>query len=314
MGTNTITDAKVGQWDSAYSWGNHAGAGYSTLALGTASNTALAGNTAVALTTNHLGVFAATTSAQLLGVLSDETGTGKVVFSASPTLTGTVGAAAITTTGNVIVGGTLTVTGDFISQEATIVTFQDTFLDINVAGTISDYTTNSGFRFGRSTSAADTLDEMAAMTYDGTNDLFKFTRHTDSSTGAVGSADNVAALKFAATDTNTQVDQAGGTTTMSVNDEVNAQAVRSLGAVSKCSITITSSSDANNFAPDTAGLNGYPVKHNLNTESIFVVAVKSPAGTPVPVYCKYTPEDANTVRVMLGKTVDNETYDIIVIG
>jgi len=28
MGTNTITDTKVGQWDTAYGWGDHASAGY----------------------------------------------------------------------------------------------------------------------------------------------------------------------------------------------------------------------------------------------------------------------------------------------
>ena len=30
MGTNEITDAKVGQWDTSYGWGNHASAGYLT--------------------------------------------------------------------------------------------------------------------------------------------------------------------------------------------------------------------------------------------------------------------------------------------
>lgn len=40
----------------------------------------------VALTTNDLSIFAATTSSQLLGVLSDETGTGAAVFATSPTL------------------------------------------------------------------------------------------------------------------------------------------------------------------------------------------------------------------------------------
>ncbi len=30
MGTNTITDTKVGQWDTAYGWGNHASAGYAS--------------------------------------------------------------------------------------------------------------------------------------------------------------------------------------------------------------------------------------------------------------------------------------------
>jgi len=40
----------------------------------------------VALTTNTLSQFAATTSAQLAGVLSDETGSGSAVFANSPTL------------------------------------------------------------------------------------------------------------------------------------------------------------------------------------------------------------------------------------
>ncbi len=42
-----------------------------------------------ALTTNPLSQFASTTSAQLAGVLSNETGTGSAVFSISPALTGT---------------------------------------------------------------------------------------------------------------------------------------------------------------------------------------------------------------------------------
>ncbi len=44
-------------------------------------------STGDALTTGHLGQFAATTSAQLRGVLSDETGTGAAVFGTSPTIT-----------------------------------------------------------------------------------------------------------------------------------------------------------------------------------------------------------------------------------
>ena len=42
-------------------------------------------NGTIALTANNLGVFAATTSAQLAGVISDETGTGSLVFNTSPT-------------------------------------------------------------------------------------------------------------------------------------------------------------------------------------------------------------------------------------
>ena len=46
------------------------------------------GGTAV-YTSNNLSVFAATTSAQLAGIISDETGTGALVFAGSPALTGT---------------------------------------------------------------------------------------------------------------------------------------------------------------------------------------------------------------------------------
>ena len=46
----------------------------------------------------NLSQFAATTSAQLASIISDETGTGNLVFSASPTFTGTLSAAAVTST------------------------------------------------------------------------------------------------------------------------------------------------------------------------------------------------------------------------
>jgi hypothetical protein len=55
------------------------------------------GNLGGAATSGNLGQFAATTSAQLAGVISDETGTGNLVFSNSPTLvTPTLGEATAT--------------------------------------------------------------------------------------------------------------------------------------------------------------------------------------------------------------------------
>lgn len=61
---------------------------------------------------NNLGFFAATTSAQLAGIMSDETGTGGLVFAASPTmsavtLTGTTTASILQTA-----SGTLTISGN----------------------------------------------------------------------------------------------------------------------------------------------------------------------------------------------------------
>jgi hypothetical protein len=64
------------------------------------SSVALGAGGTAAYTQNNLSVFAATTSAQLAGVLSDETGSGLAVFSTSPTLTtpnlGTPSAATLT--------------------------------------------------------------------------------------------------------------------------------------------------------------------------------------------------------------------------
>ncbi|WP_175813363.1 beta strand repeat-containing protein [Burkholderia contaminans] len=54
---------------------------------------------AIALKSSGLNQFAATTSAQLAGIISDETGTGSLVFSTSPTL------GAMVATGQVSLGG-----------------------------------------------------------------------------------------------------------------------------------------------------------------------------------------------------------------
>jgi hypothetical protein len=54
----------------------------------------------VALSSNNLSFFAATTSAQLAGVISDETGSGALVFAASPSLT-TPTIAGASVTGNI---------------------------------------------------------------------------------------------------------------------------------------------------------------------------------------------------------------------
>lgn len=225
----------------------------------------------------------------------------------------------ITASGDVSITGSLTVQGDFISQEATVVTFRDTYLDLNVSGTgNSDYTTNSGLHFGRSTSTADTLDEYAAFHYDGTNDVFKFTRHTDSTTGAIGSADNVKSLKFTVSDTVSPTSQADADDSSADTEYANESSVRSLGSVAKCRIEITSyttdGSGSANYAPEIGALNGYVVQHNLNTSSVYVVAIKDPANTPIPVYCKYEIIDANSIRVTVGQTAEDEVYDIIVIG
>jgi len=59
----------------------------SVVELGKRGGSGTSGGSGDALTTNPLSQFAATTSAQLAGVISDETGSGALVFGTSPTLT-----------------------------------------------------------------------------------------------------------------------------------------------------------------------------------------------------------------------------------
>ena len=69
-----------------------------TLTATGSTNVTLPTSGTLTSTSNNLGAFAATTSAQLRGVISDETGTGSLVFATSPTLvTPNIGAATCTT-------------------------------------------------------------------------------------------------------------------------------------------------------------------------------------------------------------------------
>ena len=94
--------------------------------------------TNVALTSGKLSQFAATTSEELLGVISDETGTGSLVFSASPTFSGTVNAASL------ILSGDLTVNGTTTTINATTITVDDKNIELGSVETPTDTTADGG--------------------------------------------------------------------------------------------------------------------------------------------------------------------------
>ncbi len=112
---------------------------------------------------DHLGFFAATTPAQLAGVLSDETGTGFAVFDNSPTFTTTA------TTGDAITidGQTLT-SGDLIAA-----TIDDSFATdsamVNITGTAMNTATLVKI-LELSTTAANDVDVALAHIERGAND------------------------------------------------------------------------------------------------------------------------------------------------
>jgi len=100
-------------------------------AAGTTTITLPALTGTVALTTNNLSVFAATTSAQLSGVISDETGSGSLVFANTPTLvTPVLGVASATSINKVTITAPATGSTLTINDGATVVhagAFSQTF-------------------------------------------------------------------------------------------------------------------------------------------------------------------------------------------
>ena len=89
-----------------------------TPVLGVATATSINGTTipstkTLVVTTDSLAVHAATTSAQLAGIISDETGSGALVFGTSPTISG------LTITGTLTAGGSVGTNGQVLTSTGT---------------------------------------------------------------------------------------------------------------------------------------------------------------------------------------------------
>jgi len=123
--------------------------------------------TNVAKTTDKLSVFAATTSAELAGVISDETGSGALVFGTSPAITTSLttastsfnllnatattinfgGAADINMGGSgttVTIAGNLTVNGTTTTVNSTTITVDDKNLELGSIASPSDAGADGG--------------------------------------------------------------------------------------------------------------------------------------------------------------------------
>lgn len=85
-------------------------------ALQYTSGTGFSCGTSFALTSGNLSQFAATTSAQLAGIISDETGSGSAVFGTNPTISGATLSGG--TINNTPVGATTASTGAFTTLSA----------------------------------------------------------------------------------------------------------------------------------------------------------------------------------------------------
>jgi hypothetical protein len=113
----------------------------------------------IAGASDKLSFFSATTSEELAGVISDETGTGSLVFSDSPTLvTPDIGVATATSVNGLTITsttGTLTIDADKILTISNTLSFQGTDSSIVNFGTGGDvaYKDNSLSQFASTTSS-----------------------------------------------------------------------------------------------------------------------------------------------------------------
>ena len=118
-----------------------------TPALGVATADSINGTTipstkTLVVTTDKISVLAATSSAELAGVISDETGTGALVFANTPTLvTPNIGAATGT---SLVLSGDLTVNGTTTTINSTEITIDDKNLTLGSVASPTDAGADGG--------------------------------------------------------------------------------------------------------------------------------------------------------------------------
>jgi len=118
-----------------------------TPALGIATATSINGTTipetkTLVVTTDKLNVLAATSSSELAGIISDETGTGALVFANTPTLvTPNIGAATGT---SLVLSGDLTVNGTTTTINSTTLAVDDKNITLGDVETPTDTTADGG--------------------------------------------------------------------------------------------------------------------------------------------------------------------------
>jgi hypothetical protein len=118
-----------------------------TPALGVATADSINGTTipstkTLVVTTDKLNVLASTSSSELAGIISDETGTGALVFANTPTLvTPNIGAATGT---SLVLSGDLTVNGTTTTINSTEITVDDKNLTLGSVATPTDAGADGG--------------------------------------------------------------------------------------------------------------------------------------------------------------------------
>jgi len=197
--------------------------------------------TGFATTANSLSQFASTTSAQLATLISDETGTGSVVFSASPALTGTptaptaannVSTTQIATTefvkntvANLIDGAPALL--DTLNELAAAIN-DDASFSATIANTISVAQTTAGNAFGQANTA--TLAASSAFGQANTATLASAAGYAQANTATLAAS---AAFDSA----NTKVATVAGVTSTTISNAQLASGISSSGILTTANVS-----------------------------------------------------------------------------
>ena len=262
-----------------------------------------------ALTTGTLAQFAATTSSQLAGVISDETGSGLLVFATSPTLTTPVlGVASATSINKVALtapatGSTLTIADGKTLTASNTLTFTGTdasSVAFGTGGTVA-YTANKLSVFAATTSA-----ELAGVISDetgsgvlvfDTSPTFTTTIDGGATFGAFASSTalTLGYTSTAASTTNISTGAVAAATTKTVNLGTGgaASSITNINiggadggttAIASPTVTVVGVSDtvtaATHYYVETTGGNIAPkTLANVKTELVTTAAVNAAAAT-----------------------------------
>jgi len=307
------------------------------------SSVAFGAGGTVAYTSNNLSVFASTTSAQLAGVISDETGSGALVFGTSPTFTtpiiSPVVYGASTASGTLLLSSTSNATKGTITlgdSNAGTLTVQAATMNILVGAAAS-----SGFLKVAATTGLVSIDtntyltaqsnDFGVISIDNTDTEYTWVTTDNTTTTADTTADT---LKIVAAKTNAthgiqvRVDAANDaigiahadtSSQASVDNSANQQFLKSITFDEFGHVTaITSATPAGSVAKYAVSIGdgsntSYTVTHNLGTTDV-TVEVFEVASPYARVFTDVEHTSTNTITVKFATAPTTNQYRVVVMG